>query len=406
MKTIILGILLFLASLNLFAQKLPINGLCLTDVLAVTDGSCLADAFSNANPNYFDPTYAVPNGNFLDDFRNYGPRSCVRPNGLSTALYIYRTACNGSDSYFTGSYAAASQAAWDISNNSANCSPSGYTGCQAFSFAINDTLYHNESGPDCSYVSDGYYLITAYQGYPPNWSGVFSWPLNVYHVVSGKIVQITQASVASIPTVNTGSISLTGITSASVGGSISSDGGASVTAKGICYNTSANPTISNSHTSNGTGNTSFTGYLSGLDKATTYHVRAYATNSVGTGYGNDDSFISYDLPYTAATLQTLSIAGNIQNLNLTFTTTNPTESTNNIYMKVKNVTRSSGWITTSGMFSYAEEWNVSHSVTLAMGVSNYSGDIFDMQFSIDNGATWSADLFIVNDKILPYDINQ
>lgn len=44
----------------------------MSNVLAVTGGSCLANAFTNANASYFDPAYAVAGGNWLDDFRNYG----------------------------------------------------------------------------------------------------------------------------------------------------------------------------------------------------------------------------------------------------------------------------------------------------------------------------------------------
>ncbi len=81
-------------------------------------------------------------------------------------------------------------------------------------------------------------------------------------------------------------------TSASSGGNVTADGGATVTAKGVCWSTSVNPTISNSKTSDGTGTGSFTSSITGLTAGTTYHVRAYATNSAGTGYGGDISFIT------------------------------------------------------------------------------------------------------------------
>ena len=74
------------------------------------------------------------------------------------------------------------------------------------------------------------------------------------------------------------------------GGVVSSDGGSVVTARGVVYGTSSSPTLSNSFTTNGTGTGSFTSELSGLATLTTYYVRAYATNSVGTGYGNEVSF--------------------------------------------------------------------------------------------------------------------
>ena len=94
------------------------------------------------------------------------------------------------------------------------------------------------------------------------------------------------------PTVTTTAISSITTNSASSGGDITSDGGASITARGVCWSTSENPTIANSHTSDGTGSGSFTSSITGLSPGTMYHVRAYATNSAGTGYGDDFSLTS------------------------------------------------------------------------------------------------------------------
>lgn len=92
------------------------------------------------------------------------------------------------------------------------------------------------------------------------------------------------------PTITTTVVTdITGTTATS-GGYISSDGGASVSARGVCWSTSANPTTADSHTSDGTGTGSFTSSITGLTNGTTYHVRAYATNSVGTSYGTDRTF--------------------------------------------------------------------------------------------------------------------
>ena len=76
-----------------------------------------------------------------------------------------------------------------------------------------------------------------------------------------------------------------------------------VTARGICWSTSANPTLANSFSPNGTGNGIFSSNLSGLTPNTTYYVRAYATNSVGTAYGNEISFTTLipTLPTIATT---------------------------------------------------------------------------------------------------------
>jgi uncharacterized protein (TIGR02145 family) len=94
----------------------------------------------------------------------------------------------------------------------------------------------------------------------------------------------------SVPILNT--LSITSITdmSASGGGNIYSDGGEAVTMRGICWSKSANPTISDNHTVDGVGTGSFVSSLTELSPGTTYYVRAYATNKVGTGYGNEVSF--------------------------------------------------------------------------------------------------------------------
>jgi len=74
------------------------------------------------------------------------------------------------------------------------------------------------------------------------------------------------------------------------GGAITSDGGAEITARGVCWNTSQTPTVDDDKSNDGTGAGSFTSYITGLTASTTYYVRAYATNSAGTGYGSTMSF--------------------------------------------------------------------------------------------------------------------
>jgi len=111
--------------------------------------------------------------------------------------------------------------------------------------------------------------------------------------------KLLQAS--SIPTLSTTNISSITSTTASSGGNITSDGGASVTSRGVCWSTSQNPTTSNSKTTDGSGTGTFTSSITGLTADTTYYVRAYAVNSVGTAYGDQKSFTTdtsalYDVP--------------------------------------------------------------------------------------------------------------
>ena len=94
----------------------------------------------------------------------------------------------------------------------------------------------------------------------------------------------------TIPAVTTTPATDISYTSATVGGKVTEDGGASVTERGVCYSTSANPTTANTKVTNGTGTGSFTCNLTDLQDGTTYYVRAYAVNSIGTAYGEEVRF--------------------------------------------------------------------------------------------------------------------
>jgi parallel beta-helix repeat protein len=118
-------------------------------------------------------------------------------------------------------------------------------------------------------------------------------------------VSFTTLSI-SVPTVTTTSITSITQTTASGGGTVSSNGGATVTARGICWNTSGAPAISDSHTSDSSGTGTFTSALSSLSPGTRYYVRAYATNSAGTAYGDTVSFTT--LAITLPTVITASVS--------------------------------------------------------------------------------------------------
>lgn len=99
-----------------------------------------------------------------------------------------------------------------------------------------------------------------------------------------------------LPTVKTEEISNVTSNSAKCAGKVVLNGGMPVTDKGICYSKSENPTITDPHVSGGSGNEAYTCALTGLEKNTTYYVRAYATNSVGTAYGEQKSFKTASTP--------------------------------------------------------------------------------------------------------------
>ncbi len=121
----------------------------------------------------------------------------------------------------------------------------------------------------------------------PSASGTASFALSL----GGRSCTLTRAVAAVLPTLTTTTVSAITAFAASSGGDITSDGGGSITARGVCWSTNQNPTITlSTKTSDGTGSGSFASSIIGLTPATTYFIRAYATNSAGTAYGNQVSF--------------------------------------------------------------------------------------------------------------------
>jgi hypothetical protein len=107
---------------------------------------------------------------------------------------------------------------------------------------------------------------------------------------TGYSSQYIVKTLALSPTLTTWSVTDVTDTKATAGGNISSDGGAPVTERGVCWSTSQNPTVNDLKTLDGTGTGYFNSIVTGLISNTTYYLRAYATNSTGTSYGNQVSF--------------------------------------------------------------------------------------------------------------------
>ena len=118
---------------------------------------------------------------------------------------------------------------------------------------------------------------------------VRSYATNSQGTTYGNEVSFRTLQVA-VPSLTTNAATEITLTEAVSGGDNISENGAAVTEKGICWNTTANPTISNSHKSSGTGTDRFTTKIDGLNHGTVYYVRAYARNSAGIGYGPEVSF--------------------------------------------------------------------------------------------------------------------
>jgi uncharacterized protein (TIGR03437 family) len=97
-------------------------------------------------------------------------------------------------------------------------------------------------------------------------------------------------TVISIPVLITDEVKTITQKTAAGGGNVTSDGGAPITSRGICWATNPTPIVENSKTVDGTGKGVFTSSITGLTEGLVYYARAYATNSVGTAYGNVVTF--------------------------------------------------------------------------------------------------------------------
>jgi hypothetical protein len=104
-------------------------------------------------------------------------------------------------------------------------------------------------------------------------------------------------------------------TTATFGGNITSDGGASVTSSGIVYSTTPNPALFGTGVIDSTTNPlvalgTFSFSTVGLTHSTKYYYRAYATNTVGTAYSVQDSFVTSPIVSTLPYTQNFEGSGN------------------------------------------------------------------------------------------------
>ncbi len=220
--------------------------------------------------------------------------------------------------------ALASTSTWNSSSNTGAVGNSDYplkrnvTGFTAIpgGYRVNSGLYYTMLLDANFWTSSSASATSGYKrqiDYNTNFETRATGNLN-----DGYSVRCIQGEGKVLPVVTTTAISGKTATGASSGGNVTSDGGVSVTAKGVCWSTSPGPTADlATKTIDGTGTGTYTSTITGLTANTTYYVRAYATNSVGTAYGNEQSFTSNSTVPDAPTIGTAT-AGNMQ-ASVTFT---------------------------------------------------------------------------------------
>lgn len=149
-----------------------------------------------------------------------------------------------------------------------------------------------------STISNGSVDVTVYKDSGLLTGTSYTYRVSAFNAVgpsitySNEVTIVTSSSTTpSLPILTTRNVTDTTGVSAVSGGNITSDGGSPISARGLVWSTSPNPTISlPTKTVEGSGNGNFVSNITGLTLNTIYYVRAYATNSTGTGYGNEVSF--------------------------------------------------------------------------------------------------------------------
>lgn len=155
-----------------------------------------------------------------------------------------------------------------------------------------------------------------------SWNGT-AWVI-IPAGLPGQYLQMSQTGVPNWAGVLFATLSTTAATpgiyynTVAAGGDITNDGGAAVTARGIVWNTAANPTIAHNKTTDGGGTGTFASQVTGLSPATTYYFRAYASNAAGTSYGNELTYttVAHTLPAVSTTAVT-GITGGTANSGVT-----------------------------------------------------------------------------------------
>ncbi len=172
------------------------------------------------------------------------------------------------------------------------------------------TTYYFEYGTTTSYGNTTP-LLVAGSGTTPvtvNAAKTGLTPGTLYHNrlvginSQGTVYGIDNTFLPGAAVVTTNPVTAITINTATCGGNVVTEGAAPVTARGVCWSTGHDPLITGAHTNDGTGAGAFTSSLTGLSQNTTYSVRAYATSSIGTFYGQENTFTTpcgvYSVPFS------------------------------------------------------------------------------------------------------------
>ncbi|MBW6459768.1 MAG: hypothetical protein K0B08_04270 [Bacteroidales bacterium] len=214
-----------------------------------------------------------------------------------------------------------------IKYNSAECEGNvtndGNSNVTARGFVWNTTgnpSLQNNAGSATSSGSTGSFTATLSNLSEKTTYYVTAYATNVQGTAYGAETSFTTKELIA-PVVTTSTVTNITSSAALAGGSVTSDGNGNVTARGLCWNTSGNPDLTNNigYSNDGAGTGAFSRTLTNLTHQQQYFVRAYATNEKETSYGEIRSFIAQDPPCGELTIMVNHVAGNVSPVTKTVT---------------------------------------------------------------------------------------
>lgn len=293
-----------------------------------SDGQSCSSTASNAPKTKFDSWYRV---------------TCSDIDAIKTAISTYGVV--DAAVYVTTSFQNYTGGIFSDNYTSCSSSPCYYT-------PTNHAIALVGWGTDAT--TGDYWILRNSWGSSWGESGYMRIDATSARVACEVCYLVYNSSTTTAPTVTTNSVSSISTTSAIGGGNITSNGGAAVTASGIVYSTTTNPTLTSGtvlSTSPVTTSGSYSLTMSGLTVGTTYYVRAYATNSAGTGYGTQVSFTTSSTPDTQAPTAPTNLASS--SVTSTSATLSWTASTDNVGVTGYNIYQDGALVGTTTSTSYS-----------------------------------------------------